>query len=51
MKARPNPRAVAPQPTCVDRGLPPRMAAPKLDLDETMDLLSRVLGEAMKILI
>ena len=51
MKARPNPRAVAPQPTCVDRGLPPRMAALKLDLDETMDLLSRVLGEAMKILI
>ena len=31
-------------PTCVDRGLPPRMAAPKLGLDETMDLLSRVLG-------
>ena len=26
------------------RGLPPRMAAPKLGLDETMELLSRVLG-------
>ena len=29
---------------CVDRGLPPRMAAPKLGHDETMNLLSRVLG-------
>ena len=33
-----------PSPRCVDRGLPPRMAAPKLGLGETMDLLSRVLG-------
>ena len=40
----PGPRAVAREPACVDRGLPPRMAAPKLGLDETMDLLSRVLG-------
>ena len=39
-----SPRAVAPEPTCVGRGLPPRMAAPKLGLDETMDLLSPVLG-------
>ena len=44
LKPGPSPRAVAPHPTCVDRGLPPRMAAPKLGLDETMDLLSRVLG-------
>ena len=29
--------------TSVDRGLPPRMAAPKLGLDETMELLSRIL--------
>ena len=43
-KPGPSPRAVAPEPTCVDRDLPPRMAAPKLGLDETMDLLSRVLG-------
>ena len=40
----PSPRGLAPQPTCVERGLPPRMAAPKLGLDETMELLSRVLG-------
>ena len=38
-----NPRAVAPVPTSVDPGLPPRMAAPKLGLHETMELLSRVL--------
>ena len=37
-------RAVAPEPTCMDRSLPPRMTAPKLGLDETMELLSRVLG-------
>ena len=43
-KPGPSPRAAAPEPTCVDRGLPLRMAAPKLGLDETMDLLSRVLG-------
>ena len=43
-KPRPSARAVAPEPTCVDRGSPPRMAAPKLGLDETMDLLSQVLG-------
>ena len=44
MKPGPSPRAVAPKPTYLDRGLPPRMAAPKQGLDETMDLLSRVLG-------
>ena len=44
LKPGPSPRAVALEPTCVARGLPPRMAAPKLGLDETMDLLSRVLG-------
>ena len=36
-------QAVAPEPTSVDGGLPPRMAAPRLGLDETMELLSRVL--------
>ena len=40
----PSPRAVAPEPTSVDRGLPKRLAAPKLGVDETMELLSRVLG-------
>ena len=44
LKPGPSPRAVAPEPTSVDRGLPPRMAAPKLGLEETMELLSRVLG-------
>ena len=44
LKPGSNPRAVAPEPTSVDRGLPQRMAAPKLGLDETMELLSRVLG-------
>ena len=44
LKPGPSPRAVAPEPMCVDRGLAARMAAPKLGLDETMDLLSRVLG-------
>ena len=43
-KPGPSPRAMATEATCVDRGLHPRMAAPKLGLDETMDLLSRVLG-------
>ena len=43
-KPGPSPRAVTAEPTCVDRGLPPGMAAPKLVLHETMDLLSRVLG-------
>ena len=43
-KPGPSPRVVAPEPTGVDRGLPARMAAPKLVLDETMELLSRVLG-------
>ena len=44
LKPRPSLRAVAPEPRCMDRGLPPRMAAPKLALDEIMELLSRVLG-------
>ena len=44
LKPGPSPRAVAPVPTSVDRDLTPRMAAPKLGLDETMVLLSRVLG-------
>ena len=44
MKPGPSTRAVAPEPTCVDQGLPPCVAAPKLGLDETMDLLSQVLG-------
>ena len=40
----PSPRGVCPEPVHVERGLPSRMAAPKLGLDETMELLSRVLG-------
>ena len=40
----PSPRGVFPEPVCVQRGLPPRLAAPKVGLDETMELLSRVLG-------
>ena len=44
LKPGPSPRAVASEPTCMDRGLPPRMAARKLGLDETMELLPRVLG-------
>ena len=40
----PSPRVVCPEPVCVERGLPSRMPAPKLGLDETMELLSRVLG-------
>ena len=42
-KPYPYPSGVAPGPSCVERGLPPRMAAPKLGLNETMELLSRVL--------
>ena len=44
LKPGPSPKAVAPEPTCMDQDLPPRMAAPKLGLDETMELLSRVVG-------
>ena len=44
LKPGSNPRAVAPEPTPVDRGLRPQMAAPKLSLDETMELLSSVIG-------
>ena len=42
MEREPSP--CAPEPTCVERGLPRRMAATKLRLDETIELLSRVLG-------
>ena len=44
LKPRPSPRAVAAEPNCVDRDLSPRMAAPKLGLDETMELLFLVPG-------
>ena len=44
MKPGPSPSAVALEPTSVVRGLPPRMAAHKLAVDETMELLSPVLG-------
>ena len=44
----PLPRGVCPEPVRVERGLPSRMAAPKLGLDETMELLSRVLGAGDK---
>ena len=44
MEREPSPRGVLPEGVCVERGLPPSMAAPKLRLDETMELLSRVLG-------
>ena len=40
----PSPPGVCPEPMHVETGLPSRMAAPKLGLDETMELLSRVLG-------
>ena len=40
----PSPRGLRLEPVRVERGLPPRMAAPKLGLDETMELLSRVRG-------
>ena len=40
----PSPRGVCPAPVRVERGLPSRMPAPELGLDETMELLSRVLG-------
>ena len=44
MERESSPRCVALQPTWVQRGLPPRVAAPKLGLEETMELLSRGLG-------
>ena len=44
LKPGPSPRTVAPEPTSVDPSLPPQMAASKLCLYETMELLSRVLG-------
>ena len=45
LRPRPfSPRGVCPEPVRVERGLPARMAAPKLSLDETMELLSWVLG-------
>ena len=42
MERDPSPRA--PEPVCVERGVYPRMAASKLGLNETMELLFRVLG-------
>ena len=39
-----SPRGVALEPVCVERGLSPRDVAPKLALDETVELLTRVLG-------
>ena len=44
MEREPSPRGVSPEPVCVERGLPPRMAGPKLGLDETMELLSQVMA-------
>ena len=44
----PSPRGVSPEPTWVERGLLPRMAAPKLGPDETVELLTRVLGAGQK---
>ena len=44
MEHEASPRGVSPAPTCLEQGLRPRMAAPKLGLDETMELLSRGLG-------
>ena len=34
----------ASDPVCVERGLPPPMAAPNVGVDETMELISQVLG-------
>ena len=42
MEGEPSP--CTPEPVCVERGLPPRMAAPKLGLNDTMELLSHVRG-------
>ena len=33
-----------PEPVCVERAFPPHEVAPKLGLDETIELLTRVLG-------
>ena len=44
LKPGSNPMAVAPEPTSVDQGLPPGIEAPRLGLDETRELLSRVFG-------
>ena len=44
MLGQPLPRGMSPEPTCLERGSPPRMAAPKLRIDETMELLPRALG-------
>ena len=44
LKPGPGPRVVARKPPCLEAGLPARVAAPKLGLDETMKLRSRVLG-------
>ena len=47
----PSPRGVCPEPVRVERGLPSRMAAPKLGLDETMNSFPGFWGLGMKILI
>ena len=44
LKPGPSPKVLAPESRSVDRGLPPQMAALKLGLDDTMGLLSRVVG-------
>ena len=51
LKPGPSPRPVAPELTSVDHGLPPRIAAPKLGLDDTMDVLSWSWVQVMKTLI
>ena len=44
LKPGPSRRVVASEPTCLEGGVPPRVAALKPGLDETMELLSWVLG-------
>ena len=44
LNPEPCPSGVAPGPSCVETGLLLHMGAPKLHLDEQMELLSRVLG-------
>ena len=39
-----SPRRVSPKPSCLEQGLPQHMAALKLGVNETMELLSRVLA-------
>ena len=44
LEREPSPRGMVPEPCCVERGLPPCRVAPKLGLDKTMDVLSRVVA-------